>query len=35
MEFNCMSDISAFLVVDKSLGQYEADLGIIKYVAIA
>lgn len=35
MEFNCMSSISALHVTDKSWGQYKADLGIIKYVAIA
>lgn len=33
MEFNCMSAISALHVIDKSWGQYKADLGIIKYVA--
>lgn len=35
MEFNCVSAISALHVIDKSWGQYKADLGIMKYIAIA
>lgn len=35
MEFKCMTAISDLHVIDKSWGQHKADLGIIKYVAIA